>query len=274
MLLPIKREGGKLNGINGKQKVELSQALIKAQSTATPITNVADQYSGMTIDEAYDIQMLTLQTRIKSGDPVVGRKVGLCAKANQQKFGVDEPVYGHLFASMVVPELDPISLSRLCRPVIEGEMAFVLKNDLKGPVTLASVMASIAGVIPAMEIADSRYKDKPKKAQDIISEDSGAAMVMLGGQFTSIDGIDLRQLGLILEQDGEVIASGAAVNVLGNPVQPIVDLVNKLAGYDIGLSAGEFIISGTPHAAVPPAAGSCYRATWDRVGYISVRFTE
>jgi len=255
-----------------KQKVELSQALIKAQITATPITKVTDQYPDMTIDEAYDVQMLTLQTRIKSGDPVVGRKIGLCTKAKQQRLGIDEPIYGHLFASMVVPELDPISLSRLCRPVIEGELAFVLKNDLKGPVTLASVMASIAGVIPAMEIADSRYKEKQKKVQDSILDNSGASMVMLGGQFTSIDGIDLRQLGLIL--DGEVIASDAAVNILGNPIQPIVNLVNKLAGYDIGLSAGEFIISGTPHDAVPVVAGSCYRATWDRMGYISVRFTE
>ncbi|MEE8318249.1 MAG: hypothetical protein V3R36_01280, partial [Dehalococcoidales bacterium] len=112
----------------------------------------------------------------------------------------------------------------------------------------------------------------PKKAQDIIADSSGAAMVMLGGQFTPIDGIDLRQVGLILEKDGEVVSTAAAVNVLGNPVQPIVDLVNKLAEYDIGLSAGEFIISGTPHPAVPPEAGSCYRVTFDRFGYVAVRF--
>ena len=147
-------------------------------------------------------------------------------------------------------------------------MAFVLKNDLKGPVTLAKVMASIAGVIPAFEIADTRCKEKPKKAPDIIADGSGGAMVMLGGQFTPIDGIDLRQVGMILEKDGEVVSTAAAVNVLGNPVQPIVDLANKLAQYDIGLSAGEFIISGTPHPAVPPEPGSCYRVTFDHFGYV------
>ena len=257
-----------------KQIDELSQALIKAQRTVTPITNVVDQYPGITIAEAYAVQLRSLKTRLKDGDTVVGRKVGLCAKANQQMFGIDEPVYGHLLASMMVPEGEPISLSRLCRPVLEGEMAFVLKNDLKGPVTLAKVMASIAGVIPAFEIADSRCREKPRKAPDIIADGSGAALVMLGGQFTPIDGIDLRQMGLVLEKNGEVIATAATVAVLGNPVQPIVNLVNKLAEYDIGLSAGEFIISGTPHPAVPPEAGACYRATFDRVGYVSARFVD
>jgi len=257
-----------------KQISELSQSLLKAQKTVKPITNIVDQYPNMTIAEAYEVQLRSYQTRIKNGDPVVGRKVGLSAKKMQEMFNVDEPVFGHLFASMMVPEGEPISKSRLCKGVLEGEMAFVLKDDLKGPVTLAKVMASIAGVIPAFEIADTRCIEKPKKAQDIIADGSGGSMVMLGGQFTPIDGIDLRQVGLILEKDGEVIATAAAVNVLGNPIQPIVDLVNKLAGYDIGLSAGEFIISGTPHPAVPPEPGSCYRATFDRFGYVSVRFTD
>jgi len=257
-----------------KQIAELSQSLLKAQSTVTPITNIVDQYPDITIDEAYAVQMRSYQTRIRNGDPAVGRKVGLSAKKMQEMFNVTEPVYGHLFASMVVREGEPISLSRLCRPVLEGEMAFVLKNDLKGPVTLAKVMASIAGVIPAFEIADSRCKEKPKKAPDIIADGSGAAMVVLGGQFTPIDGIDLRHIGLVLEKNGEVIATAATVSVLGNPVQPIVNLVNKLAEYDISLSAGEFIISGTPHPAVPPEAGAFYRATFDRVGYVSVRFTS
>ena len=257
-----------------KQIEELSKSLLKAQSTATPIDNIVDQYPDITIAEAYDVQMRSYEARIKKGDLVVGRKVGLSAKKMQETFNVDEPVFGHLFASMLVPEGVPISKSRLCKGFLEGEMAFVLKNNLKGPITLAKVMASIAGVIPAFEIADTRCKEKAKKAQDIIADGSGAAMVMLGGQFTSIDSIDLRQVGMILEKDGEVIASAAAVNVLGNPVQPIVDLVNKLAQYDIGLSAGEFIISGTPHLAVPPEAGSCYRVTFDHFGYVSVRFTE
>jgi 2-keto-4-pentenoate hydratase len=257
-----------------EQIAELSNALIEAARTATPIRNVVDQYPDITIAEAYEVQLYSNQVRVKNGDYIVGRKVGLTARKMQEIYNVDEPVYGHIFASMMVPEGVPLSMSRFCVGVLEGEMAFVLKNDLKGPVTLAGVMASIAGIVPAFEIADTRCKEKPKKAQDIIADGSGATMVMLGGQFTPIDGIDLRHVGVVFEKDGEVVSTAAGVDVLGNPVQPIVDLVNKLAEYDIGLSAGEFIITGTPHPAINPEAGSCYRITFDHFGYASARFVE
>lgn len=258
-----------------KQLDELSQEVMEAQRTVTAITNFTDRFPEITIPEAYAIQLRSLQTRVKNGELVVGRKIGLCAKANQQMFGVNEPIYGHLFDLMVVPEGEPISISRLLHPVIEGEICFVLKDALKGPgVDVAKVLAATAGVIPAIEIADSRFKERRMKAQDLISENSGAAMVRLGGQLTPIDNIDLRLIGMVLEKNGEVIATGAGAAVLGNPAQPVASLVNKLAEYGIGLQAGEFIISGSLTAAVPAEAGDCFRATFDRLGSVSTRFVS
>ena len=258
-----------------RQIAELAQGLLTAQDTATPTTNVVDRYPDITVNEAYAVHREIFQSRIKSGDTVIGRKVGLSAKAMQEMFHTDAPVFGSLFASMLVLEGEPISLGGFCRPMLEGETAFVLKNDLRGPgATPAKVAASIAGIMPAFEIADTRGKEKPKKVHDLIADSSGAAKVILGGQFTPIDGMDLRHIGLVLEKDGEVIATGATAAVLGNPIHSVVKLVNKLAEFDMGLSAGEFVIPGTPHTAVPPEAGSCYRATFDRLGYVSARFTS
>ena len=221
------------------QITELSQALMNAQETATPITNVVDQYPDITIAEAYAVHKTTFDTRISNGDTVIGRKIGLSSKATQEMFNADSPVYGNLFASMSVLEGEPISISSLCKPMLEGETAFVLKKDLKGPgATPASVMASIAGVMPAFEIADTRGVEKPKAAQDLIADSCGACKVILGGQFTPIDGIDFRQIGVVVEKDGEVIATAATAAVLGNPIHSVVNLVNKLAEFDIGLSAG------------------------------------
>ena len=41
------------------QITELSQALMNAQETATPITNVVDQYPDITIAEAYAVHKKT-----------------------------------------------------------------------------------------------------------------------------------------------------------------------------------------------------------------------
>ena len=113
--------------LSEKQLNELSQEVIKAEKTVTAITNFTDRFPEITIPEAYTIQMRSLQTRVKNGEVIVGRKIGLCAKVNQEMFGINEPIYGHLFDSMVIPEGEPISMSRLLRPVIEGEICFVLR---------------------------------------------------------------------------------------------------------------------------------------------------
>jgi len=206
---------------------------------------------------------------------VVGHKIGLCAKANQQKYCANGPIYGHIFSDMVVAEGEPISMSRLIRPIIEGEVCFVLKEELRGPgIDMAKVLAATVGVLPAFEIADDRYKEQKRKVVDPVSDNAGAAMVILGGKLTPITDIDLRLVGMVLEKDGEIVATGAGAAVLGNPAQAVASLANNLAEHNMSLRAGEFIISGSLTISIPIQGGSCYRATFDRLGSVSARFVR
>ena len=258
-----------------KEIDELSRELLEAEKTRTPITtSFTDRYPDMTIPDAYAIQVRSLETRVSNGEVIVGWKIGACSKAIQEMFGLGEPIYGHLFESMIVPEVEPIPASRLFSPVIEGEMCFVLKGDLRGPgINVGKVLAATAGIVPAIEIAATRFGGE-KKIQDNIADDTGAALVVLGGQLTPVAGIDLRLVGVVIEKDGEVVATGAGAAVLGNPAQSVASLANKLAEYGMGLSAGEIVMSGSLTAAVPAAAGSCYHATFDRLGFATVRFVS
>ena len=256
--------------LDEKQKEQMAKEILQSQRTAKPLTNLTDRFPDVTVAEAYDIQMKLVQERLKSGEMIVGRKIGLCAKANQIMFGVDEPIYGHIFNTMVVPEGEPVSLSKLVKPVIEAEICFILKEELKGPgVDVAKVLAATAGVLPAFE-----NKEQRKKAPDGISDDSGGAMVMLGGQLTPVKGIDLRLIGMVLDKDGEIIATGAGAAVLGNPAQAVASLANKLADYGMSIGKGEFIISGSLHAALFIEGPCSYRATFDRLGTVTVRFVK
>ena len=157
----------------------------------------------------------------------------------------------------------------------EGEICFVLKDDLKGPgVTTAKVLASTVGVMPALEIADYRFKEEKVKAQDIIADDTGAALIVLGGRMTPITDIDLRLVGMMLERNGEVIASATGVAVLGDPAQSVASLANKLAELGRSLHRGEFIMSGSLTPGFFVEGESCYRATFDRLGSVSARFVS
>jgi len=131
--------------LDEKQKEQMAREIMEAQKAQKSITNLTDRFPDVTVDEAYDIQMKLVKERLASGEKIVGRKIGLCAKANQIMFGVDEPIYGHIFDTMVVPEGEPVSLSKLVKPVIEAEICFILKEELKGPgVDVAKVFAATA----------------------------------------------------------------------------------------------------------------------------------
>jgi 2-keto-4-pentenoate hydratase len=77
---------------------------------------------------------------------------------------------------------------------------------------------------------------------------------------------------MVLEENGEVISTGAGAAVLGNPAQAVANLANRWADFDIGLKAGDIVISGTPVAAVPAEPGDFFEAIFDRLGAVSVRF--
>ena len=256
---------------------ELSRAVTEAGKTGTPVTYVTETFPQITVQEAYAVQFRSLRTRLENSEVLVGRKIGLSSRANQEMFNIDQPAYGHMFESAIVPEGDPISIARLFHPVVEPEICFVLRDDLKGPgVDVAQVLAATAGVMPAIEIPDWRYKGgyADLKAQDLIADNCGAAMLVLGGRLTPVADIDLRLVGMVLEVNGEVVGTGAGASVLGNPAQPVAMMANALARHDIGLRAGESVISGSLTAAVPANAGSSYRATFDRLGAVTARFTE
>jgi len=237
----------------------LAQELQEAEKTRRPSTNLTDRYPEITIAEAYPIQLRIIQAKVNQGQVVVGKKVGLCSRAMQELLGVHEPDYGHILNTMVVPEGEPISMGRLVQPKMEGEICLLMGQDLKGPgVNVARVLEATAGVIPALEIIDSRFKDWKIKIQDTVADNGGSALVVLGGQLTPVDGIDMRLVGM----------------VLGNPAQAVAWLANKLGEHGISLHAGEFIMSGSVTAAVPIAAGDCFRAAFDRLGSVTARFIE
>ena len=259
--------------IEQKQLDALSQELMKAKANIPITIKPTEKFPGLSISEAYNVQFKTMETRVNRGEVVVGWKIAGSNKAVQQKFGVDEPCYGHLYDSMVIPEGDAIPANQFIVPVVEGEICFILKDDLKGPgVTIAKAFAATAGVIPAIEIGNIRFKEP--KIQDLISDNSGAAKVVLGSKLTSIVDIDLRLIGMVFEKNGEMVASGAGAAVLGNPAESVVKLANKLAEFGLHLSAGQFIITGSVTVGVPAEAGACFHISFDRLGTVTTRFVK
>jgi 2-keto-4-pentenoate hydratase len=247
--------------------------LIEAEQTRVgmdPLTTVDPEIS---IDEAYYIQLQNIKKKLVEGQKIVGKKIGLTSVAVQKMLGVDEPDYGHLLDSMVVENGGTIDIKTMLQPKIEGEIAFILKKDLKGPnVTVLDVLQATDYVVPALEIVDSRVQDWKIKLQDTVADNASSGLVVLGGKPTKIEDIDLELIGMVLMQNGEVANTGVGAAALGNPASCVAWLANRLADYDITLKAGEVILSGALSSMVVARPGDNFTARFAHLGQVSVNF--
>lgn len=252
---------------------DLAVELLQAWETRVPVDPLTERFPGLTVAQAYEIQLAGIRRRLEGGRRVVGKKIGLTSKAMQDLLGVHEPDYGHLLDDMVVPNGQAVPMSRLLQPRCEGEIAFLLKRDLVGPgVTVAEVLAATEAVLPALEIVDSRVRDWRIQIQDTVADNASSALLVLGDKLTPVHGLDLRLVGMVLEKNGQVAATGAGAAVLGHPAAAVAWLANKLGEFGVALKAGEVVLSGALTAALPIAAGDAFRVEFDRLGSASIRF--
>jgi len=251
----------------------LAEMLLAAEKKRKPIPPLTESDPGITVDEAYRVQLRVMDIKKSSGQIVVGKKIGITSLAMQAMLGVKEPDYGHILDGMVVMEGEKIPMGDLIQPRIEGELAFVLKEDLKGPgITMTDVIRCSEGVIPSLEIIDSRIVDWKIKLPDTVADNASSARIVLGGKITPLPGLDLRTVGMILEKNGEVSATAAGAAVLGNPPQAVAWLTNKLAFYGIPLRKGEVILSGSLTAAIPVGSADFIRADFGPLGDVKIKF--
>jgi 2-oxopent-4-enoate/cis-2-oxohex-4-enoate hydratase len=248
---------------------ELYQSLL-SRAPVEPLTN---RESGITIEDAYQIQLRMIARRIEAGETVIGKKIGVTSKVVMDMLGVNQPDFGHLLSGMVFNEGEPVDTSKLIAPKAEAEVAFILKKDLTGPgVSAADVLRATDCVMPCFEIVDSRIKDWKIKIQDTVADNASCGVLTLGGTRRSPHDLDLALAGMVLEKNGEIISTSTGASVQGSPVNAVAWLANTLGRLGITLKAGDIILSGSQSPLVPVKAGDSLYCSVGGLGSTSVRF--
>ncbi len=259
--------------LTDKQISEAADLLLGSLREVRPIKPLTEIYPKISVKDAYRIQLLNVERRLADGRKVVGKKIGLTSPAMQGMFGVSEPDYGHLFDDMLVSQGEGFKVDVLLQPRIEGEIAFILDRDLKGPgVTSSDVIQATAGVTAALEIIDSRIQDWKIKIQDTVADNASSGAFVMGSKMVSVTGLDLRHVGFVLSKNGRLVGTAAGAAVLGGPAQAVAWLANKMGEFGIMLKAGEIVLSGAACAAVPFAAGDSIHLFVDRIGDVGCFF--
>ena len=124
-----------------------------------------------------------------------------------------------------------------------------------------------------MKLVDSRYRERgPTPLVDSISDAASCGFVVLGGCPRRLTAIDVRRIGASLTKNGEVEESGVSSAVMGNPINSVAWLANKVHQFGVKLEAGHVILPGSCTRAVDVKAGDVVTAEFSGLGSVTISF--
>jgi 2-oxopent-4-enoate/cis-2-oxohex-4-enoate hydratase len=240
------------NAVPQKAFSAIAETLWQARISGVPCAPLTETHPELTIQDAYKLSGQVFQRRLAGGVRAVGRKIGLTSLAVQKQLGVDQPDFGYLTSDMLIHSGGSVGVQALIQGRAEGEVAFVLGRDLKGPgISCDEVIAATDHVVACIEIIDSRVKNWKIKIQDTIADNASSAYVVLGSRPRKLKDLDLRMAGMTLRMNGEVESTGVGAACLNHPVNAVQWLANTLGSLGDNLKAGDIILSGAYGPVVP-----------------------
>jgi len=222
----------------------------------------------LSLDEAYRVQLQVLDRFVASGETQSGWKVGATALAVLRQHGLDltEPLFGYLLASGELASPAMIDTAAMVRGGVENELCLTVGRRLRGPsVTFEDALGAIDAVQPAIEVVEHRV-DPRIDVNLLVADDLERYAYVVGPRVPMPPAGRLDQVRLDVVVNGRVEVSATGAEVLGNPVNSLVWLANRLAAFDRSIEPGMQVMSGSFTRQLPLVPGDRVEARFDVIG--------
>lgn len=221
---------------------------------------------GCSIAQAYELQDALCRRMAENGQRPIGWKLAATGPVGQKLFGIEEPIYSFLPPS-IHRSGDTVPASAFVDLHIEAEFAFRLGADLAGPgVTAAGARAAVDHVMPALELGDMLFSDRPH-ISDVIANAALGRSIATG---TPKPLGDLTPEEVVFCRNGEELSRTLGTDLMGDPLNALAWLANALGARGITLRAGEVVMSGAVSALVRATPGDEFTANYSALGQVSV----
>lgn len=251
----------------------LAAEIAEADRRRTVMPRITARHPEATVEDSYAIQALWRDQSLAAGRRLVGRKIGLTSKAMQSATGITEPDYGVIFDDTVWENGAIVPFDDFSNVRIEVELAFMLATPLEGPhCTLFDVLRATEYVVPALEILNSHIELEGRTIVDTIADNAAYGGLVVGGNPTRPDAVDLRWISALLYRNETIEETGVAAGVLNHPAAGVAWLADKLHQHETRLEAGELILAGSFTRPVWVSRGDSVLCDYGPMGTISCRF--
>ena len=255
--------------MNPEQVSAFAHELQDAHDRARLIGSFSARDPDFDLDAAYQVAAELMQVRRSRGSRAIGRKIGFTNRSIWALYGVDAPMWAHVYADTVSHARfgkATVSLAGTVSPRMEPEILFKLRE----PVPVACndperLLRSAEWYAHSVEIVDSHFDWKFKLADATADWACHARLII--GEPQQIRDADIPALARALPtlkaallKGGVRQIEGIGANVLGSPAYALGFLADLLSEQPFmqPLAAGEIVSTGTITDALPVKPGE----TW------------
>ncbi|MFV0643882.1 MAG: 2-keto-4-pentenoate hydratase [Sphingomonadaceae bacterium] len=259
-------------------RADFARRLEQARKTATPLTlteNCNPDLFGNPEDSGRVAEELARLAE-QQGRKRSGWKIGLTSTAALKAFGAKEPMVGRLYADAALPPGASLELSLAIAPRIEGEIMLEIAHPCSPEADETSLLASIASVSLAIEIADSRIDGWPGTVALAAADNACCGWYMRSETACKAEiGLLARAHLTMLCNGEEVITGNASDNLAGDNLRGILGIyrwfLQDSAETGRALTQGDLLLTGALGPAIPMQQHSTYQVSVNGLGALALR---
>lgn len=226
----------------------------------------------LTREEGYQIQLELSDRLADVGNSRAGWKVATISKILQEQLGSSEPFFGSVRKKTVFEKGYELPMSRYLGPHVETEICFKVAQGIETAYTAEDVRKAVECCYPAFELIEKRLPVRGRGTG--LADNAEHKAIVLGAPVKVTPGLALNQETATLRINDHEMGIGSGSAILGDPINSIVWLNNKLREFGRNLKPGELVMTGSIIRQHPLQSGDRVSATFSTLGEVFIRVVD
>ena len=232
-----------------------------------------------TMADGYRVQDELIKTYAGKGHEVGGWKVGLASTKMQDLVGIPHPIEGPILKPLIKQNGAEISANDFLTLCVEAEIGLVVGGDIeprREPWNTKTIASRIGSAMVAIEIADDRdsnnavYKGGGLNIANFVHN----VGCVVGIPIQDWLRIDLSKESLNVFLNGRNIGCGIGKQIMGNPMNSAVWLINNLSKRGYNLPPGTVILTGCVTESIWLNKLDKFSVETENLGKVSVKVSD